>query len=143
MIYLQAYLVIALISWVFFFVSAYKKNWGTFVGSFFFAVAWPSAHVINYIMWRQSSRCAWCGKVNKRDDAQIQAHILECEKHPMRERLEVILDEVEHLREERFEARAVLKRIINLQACNYTAEEFKRIALDTAYGAVSRMDSDA
>lgn len=84
---IEIYLIIVLISWVIFFVSAYRKTWGTFFGSFFFAVAWPTAHIINYLMWRQSSRCAWCGKENKRDDATIRAHIMECEKHPMRKQM--------------------------------------------------------
>jgi hypothetical protein len=114
MTYLQVYLVIALISWAIFFVSAYKKTWGTLAGSFLFAIAWPTAHIINYLMWRQSSRCAWCGKENKRDEATIKAHIMECDKHPMRQ-------EIERYRE-------ALAGIM-LLADSYTQNENERLAL--------------
>src|SRR5574341_363356 len=87
MIYLRTYLIIALISWII--LSAISwKNWRTLIGTFFFAAAWPTAHILYFLMWWHSARCAWCGKETRKDEAAIQAHILECEKHPFRPKLE-------------------------------------------------------
>jgi hypothetical protein len=51
---------------------------------------WPfyARLVVRWITNPNLSHCAWCGKeTDKRDTEAIRAHIMECEKHPMRTKI--------------------------------------------------------
>jgi hypothetical protein len=57
---------------------------------------WPfyARLVVGWIRNPNLSHCAWCGvETDKRDTEAIQAHIMGCEKHPMRGEIEVLKTE--------------------------------------------------
>jgi hypothetical protein len=82
-----------------------KENtiWQDVAGLTLAGILWPFTGYL-YVRWMikkvESPICAWCGAESSRDPDEIRAHILVCEKHPMRAEIEQTQAELKALRRE-------------------------------------------